>query len=87
MFTVAALKEKLRGMNLSTAGLKNELILRLTKADPSDQWIIDIEVCAAAAAEEVRNVAIDMIAELKKQMSGRQSGSLYRIEADLAIRE
>ena len=42
-FTVAALKEKLRSLNLMTSGNKAELILRLSRADPSGQWMEDMD--------------------------------------------
>jgi len=37
--TVAALKDRLKQLNLSTAGSKSELILRLNEADPTGQWM------------------------------------------------
>jgi len=44
MFTVMALKEKLRQMKLSTSGNKAELLLRLNQADPTGtQWIHDLD--------------------------------------------
>jgi len=43
IFTVTALKEKLRQMKLSTSGNKAELILRLNQADPTGQWIYDLD--------------------------------------------
>jgi len=43
MFTVMALKEKLRQMKLSTSGIKAELLLRLNQADPTGQWIHDLD--------------------------------------------
>lgn len=51
MFTIAALKEMLRGMNLSTTGNKVELITRLNEADPSGQWMIYAEATASEAGE------------------------------------
>jgi len=37
--TVAALKDRLKQLNLSTAGSKAELISRLNEADPTGQWM------------------------------------------------
>lgn len=42
-FTVAALREKLKSLNMPTYGNKSELILRLSRADPSGQWMEDID--------------------------------------------
>lgn len=42
LITVSNLK-KLNAMNLSTSGNKNELILRLNQADPSGEWMGNVE--------------------------------------------
>jgi len=50
MFTVTALKEKLRQIKLSTSGNKAELILRLNQADSTGQWICDLDAETEAGA-------------------------------------
>jgi len=38
-YTLTQLKEKLREMNLSTAGNKSDLLKRLHEADPTGGWM------------------------------------------------
>lgn len=87
VFTVAALKEKLRQFNLSTAGTKSELILRLNEADPSGQWINDIDGEASATAEGDRDVTERQSPELNERMGVLQSESSNEREAEFARRE
>lgn len=96
MFTVAALKEKLRQMNLSTAGNKAELILRLNQADPSGQWISDIDADVNVTVEDSGDAATIRDVEPSERVIERQSelssdrdreAELARRERDLMLRE
>lgn len=99
MFTVAALKRKLQQMQLSTAGNKAELILRMNQADPSGQWITDIDTDARATVEEQedsRDATASRDTEPDERVPERQSelardrereAELTRRERDLMLRE
>lgn len=55
-FTISELKNILRGMNLSTVGLKNELIARLVERDPSGEWMT--RVLSVGNGEQVESPEI-----------------------------
>lgn len=89
MFTVAALKEKLRQMTLSTAGNKAELILRLNQTDPSGQWISDIDADVNVTVEDSGDAATIRDVEPSERVIERQSelSSDRDREAELARRD
>ena len=102
VFTVAALKNKLQQMNLSTAGNKAELISRLNQADPSGQWMDDIDTdvrTTATDSGEAAHVTTGRDTEPDEQMFEPQSeiprnrnreareAELARRERDLMLRE
>lgn len=89
MFTIAALKEMLRGMNLSTTGNKAELIARLNEADPSGQWMIYAEATVSDAGEASGDAttAQDSGISARGPESPVESAVLRERERDLEHRE
>lgn len=83
-------------MNLSTAGNKVELILRLNQTDPSGQWINEIDTNAIVAEEDSGEVTTGQDTGPNERVFERQSESssdrdreaeLTRRERDLMLRE
>lgn len=88
-FTVTVLKEKLKLLNMPTSGHKSELILRLSRADPSGQWMEDIDPDTGADEfdeDEVGAVAADgeMIEEQRQRF---ERTTLYQKELEFARHE
>ncbi|KYN00050.1 hypothetical protein ALC62_09195 [Cyphomyrmex costatus] len=91
-FTLVALKEKLRQLNRNVSGNKIELIARLDEADPTRQWIQDLED-EMNDTEEGAVGGIDRDGTTEEPMFALQgasqdaSSSLLQKERDLDKRE
>ncbi|KAL0117618.1 hypothetical protein PUN28_008773 [Cardiocondyla obscurior] len=86
-FTVTTLKDKLRELNLATTGIKNELIKRLQEADPSGQWIIDLDSTEVDASEEERSETSSPSGAADDQENPPGREEMLRRENELAKRE
>ncbi|XP_070525981.1 uncharacterized protein [Cardiocondyla obscurior] len=86
-FTVTTLKDKLRELNLVTTGVKNELIKRLQEADPSGQWIIDLDSTEVDASEEERSETSSPSGAADDQENPPDREEILRRENELAKRE
>lgn len=99
VFTVTALNRKLQQMNLSTVGNKAELISRLNQADPSSQWITDVDIDVRAMIEEVEDSGdaatsqntepVERVLERQPELlrDREREAELVRRERDLMLRE
>jgi len=89
--TVAALKDRLKRLNLSTAGSKAELILRLNEADPTGQWMekdmtVDEEDKAAGVTHVQDVIANEEELQVRAPWLEREQ-KLARRERELMQRE
>lgn len=75
-FKVAALKEVLREVGLSTSGKKNELIARLKAADPSGTWVRRVQEVTT------KETTGDSEMECEDNAEGEESGTVRQRNDD-----
>lgn len=80
-FSVTQLKEFLRDRGLSTAGAKTELITRLVKADPTDEWM------GGQSTDDTRRVGGNNNENMRREDLMRPEIDVYRREKEIVERE
>ncbi|XP_029155192.1 uncharacterized protein LOC114928277 [Nylanderia fulva] len=78
-FTVQTLKDKLKTLGLSTTGCKNELINRMTVADPAGGWLRETDVVQNNLSHDGEREA-----DVSRASAMREKNAFVELKAALA---